>query len=233
VRTRLSTARRHGWIEEQKLGRGRTAVRLTARGLDVATRWKTLAVAAEADWRKQAGGNDSDRLRDSLQELVAALPLEHPHYPAGYGPADASITGGNGVDWKPVPRSSRDSVSDLSLAALISQLLVAFAIDYEQKSPVALSLSMSIVMRIPADGRPLRGMGHSAGVSALVRHGFLRLGDAQGETRVHLTPRGNAVQAAHEKRIQEVETEWSHRFGAESIASLRLSLENVLSAKAR
>ena len=40
-----------------------------------------------------------------------------------------------------MPREGGDTVSHLPLSALVSEALVAFAMDYEEESPVALSLS--------------------------------------------------------------------------------------------
>jgi hypothetical protein len=53
-------------------------VRLTVSGSDVATRWKSLQGSAEERWRAEIGINRTDRLRTSLEQLVAVLPLEHP-----------------------------------------------------------------------------------------------------------------------------------------------------------
>jgi hypothetical protein len=227
VRTRISTAVRHGWIEELKLGRGRAAVRLTAQGSAIAARWKRVERSAERAWCEHVGVDRAGRLRVVLKKIVAALPLEHPHYPASYGAADASITGGNGVDWKAVPRGRGDTVSGLSLSALTSQALVAFAMDYEERSPVALSVSVSVIGRIPAEGRRLRELGRSVDVSALLRHGFLRVSGDRGTDLVYLTPRGLDVSVAHDERIHSVELEWSNRFGAASIGTLRSVLEDV------
>ena len=83
-------------------------------------------------WQAKVGPEVASQLRASLESLVAAFPLEHPHYPASYGLADASITGGNGVDWKPVRRTGGDPVANLPLSALVSQALVAFAMEYEE-----------------------------------------------------------------------------------------------------
>jgi hypothetical protein len=174
--------------------------------------------------------NGTERLRASLEQLVATLPLEHPHYPASYGAADASITGGNGQDWQPVPRGNGDTVSDLPLSALVSQALVAFAMSYEEKSPVALSLSGTVIRRIPPEGRSLHGPGDSAGISALVRHGFLRVRGNAGREIVHLTPKGLAVSCAYDRRLQAVETEWRKEFGDVTITLLRRALEKVAEA---
>jgi hypothetical protein len=230
LRSRVSTAARHGWVGELQSGRGQAKVRLTARGSGVTSRWKSLQGSAEERWRTGIGVNRTDRLRTSLEQLVAALPLEHPHYPASYGAADASITGGKGQDWQPVLRGNGDTVSDLPLSALVSQALVAFAISYEEKSPVALSLSGTVIRLIPPAGRPLLGLGDSAGISALVRHGFLRLSGNAGGDIVHLTPKGLAVSGAYDGRIQAVETEWRHEFGDVSVTLLRRALEEVAEA---
>ncbi len=229
LRSRVSTAARHGWVEELQSGRGQVKVRLSVRGSGVTTRWKSLQGSAEERWRAEIGTNRTDRLRASLEQLVAALPLEHPHYPASYGVADASITGGNGQDWQPVPRGNGDTVSDLPLSALVSQALVAFAMNYEEKSPVALSLSGTVIRLIPPEGRPMQGLGDSAGMSALLRHGFLRMSGNAGEI-VHLTPKGLAVSCAYDGRLQAVETEWRNEFGDVSITLLRRALEEVAEA---
>jgi hypothetical protein len=227
VRTRVSAAARNGWVEELKSGRGHATVRLTVRGSDAVARWKPLQQAAEKRWRAEAGAGQKNKLRGSLEEVVAMLPLEHPHYPASYGPADASVTGGNGQDWKAVSRQDGDAVSDLPFSALVSELLVAFAMNYEEKSPVALSLSANVIRRIPPEGRPLLELGCPVGVSALNRHGFLRVSGDRGNELVCLTQKGFVVSDAHEGRTQAVEAEWRNRFGSEAVAALRRALEDV------
>jgi hypothetical protein len=169
----------------------------------------------------------SNRLRNTLGDLVAAFPLEHPHYPASYGPADASITGGNGVNWKPVYRAGADTVSDLPLSALVSQALVAFAMQYEELSPVAFSLSTTVIRQIPAEGRLLKELGRSLGVSALIRHGFLRASGPAGREIACLTQRGLEVQRAYQERIHTVETIWRQQFGEDRVAALISALEEV------
>ena len=42
---------------------------------------------------------------------------------------------GHGNDWKPVERAEGDTVSTLPLTALLSQALMAFTIDYEDRFP--------------------------------------------------------------------------------------------------
>jgi len=227
VRSRLSTAVRHGWVEELKIGPGDDRVRLTLRGTHVAGRWSTVQRTAEERWRAAVGIHQSANLRACLEDLVAALPLELPHYPASYGPADASITGGNGEDWKGVPRKDGDSVTDLPLSALVSEALVAFAMQYEEKSPVALSLSTEVVCNIPVEGRPLREIGRSSGLSALIRHGFVRVISSGGTETAFLTPRGLEIQLAYEQRINGIETGWREKFSQDLITSLHCVLGEI------
>jgi hypothetical protein len=226
VRSRLSMAVRHAWVEELKIGPGQAIVRLTLRGSDAAARWKTAQSTAEERWQASVGICSSDKLRASLENLVAAFPLEHPHCPASYGPADATVTGGNGKDWKEVLRADGDTVSDLSLSALVSEAIVDFAMRYEEISPVALSLGTGVIRRIPAEGLPLRELGRSASVSALIRHGYLRVGGDGGRI-IYLTHRGVDVQRAHEERIHWVEKGWCDAFGNGRVTELRRALEDL------
>lgn len=108
--------------------------------------------------------------------------------------------------------------------------MVAVAMNYEKKSPVALSLSAKVIRFIPPEGRPRQGLGHSAGISALVRHGFLRVSGDTGKEIARLTAKGLAVSRAYDGRIQAVETEWRNAFGDMSITLLRRALEEATEA---
>jgi hypothetical protein len=78
VRSRVLSAARNGWVEEMRLGRGRATVRLTARGSDIAARWKPLQDAAEERWQAKVGADRTARLRQALEETVSALPWSIP-----------------------------------------------------------------------------------------------------------------------------------------------------------
>lgn len=232
LRSRVSVARRKGWIEQFSSGRGRASVRLTAQGSNVAVRWRALQDAAERRWRAKIGVGPSRRLRAALEGLVAKMPVIYAHYPASYGAADARITGGNGQDWKSVPREGGESLVQLPDLALLSQVLAAFAVSYEEKSPVALSLSASVIRRIPPEGRPRQGLGPPAGVAALHRHGFVRVRGRRGSEILWLTTKGVAVSAAYEERVRGIEREWCRVFGDQQCGALRRALEDAAGAHA-
>jgi hypothetical protein len=131
------------------------------------------------------------------------------------------------VDWKPVYRTGTDTVSNLPLSALVSQALVAFAMQYEELSPVALSLSTSVIRQIPEEGRPLHELGRSPGVSALIRHGFMHASGPSEREIASLTTRGLEVRRLYEKRIHAVETHWQRQFGKDRVAALVCALEEA------
>jgi hypothetical protein len=220
VRTRISAAVRRGWVERVKPGRAEETVRLTSRAFEMAARWREIQRTAEGKWQVQVGQRVSAKLRASLEDLVRAFPLEHPHYPASYGVADASITGGNGVDWKPVPRTDASSFAGLPLSALVSQVMVAFAMQYEELSPVAFSLSTTLIRQISAEGRLSEGLGRSLGLSALMRHDFVRITGSGSRQMVFLSPSGLKVYRAYETCIHMVEDGWRQQFGDHTVSSL-------------
>lgn len=90
---------------------------------------------------------------EPLAALVSQLELEHPHHVVPYGTADGSMTGGPGVDWKPVPRQSSD-VAGLPMTALLSQALTAFAIEYERDHIGPISWAANLLPQLVDDGVP-------------------------------------------------------------------------------
>ena len=147
-----------------------------------------------------------------LEGLVSQFELEHPHFPVPYGTADPRFTGGPGVDWKPVPRDRGATVSDLPMTALLSQALVAFAIEYESHRAGPLQWAANILQYAQDDGTvlpPLPQIGtHS--VKNLLRVGVLTK-DGDG---VRLTSRGRAMRDAYQPLCELVEYRWRHTFGS-------------------
>lgn len=227
VKTRIGTANRKGWIIEAKSAQARVTVCLTEVGSSVAASWTELQARVEEQTRARLGINAYDGLRGCLQTIIAMSPLEYPHYPAAYGPADASVTGGNGRDWSAVVREPGDTVSHLPLSALVSQAIVAFAMRYEDSSPVAFALAASIISRIAPEGRPVSEIRDPVGLSALTRHGFLNIVQNKRTKLAVLTSRGQAVRANHKARVDTVEREWEDSFGSQNITRLRAILEEV------
>lgn len=194
----VDQARRSGWVAVEPPGAGASKrIQLTSAGRTVANECAQHLAEAEQSFRARIGEDRYAPLRISLETLVSKLDLELPHYPVGYGPADATITGGGarfgrgamnfdaegeqravdeweaesrsrldvrsiGQDWSPVPRGDGDTVSSLSLTALLSEALVAFTIDYEGSGGLSLAYTADLVRHIEDEGieiklRPARG----------------------------------------------------------------------------
>ena len=210
---------------------------LTDSGRRAAHVWPEQLAAADSEW----AGSD---VRSALESLVARLPFELPHYPASYGAADPSAIGGpfaqpwkktdvpaHGNDWSPVPRTSDSSVSTLPITALLSQALMAFTIDYENRFPWPLASTATVLCHIGEEPMPLDDVPGDHGImgngkSLLERHLIVEVTKDPASPRqklVALTDRGVAVMKHHPGRLEAVEDEWSERFG-DTVAALRDAL---------
>lgn len=151
-----------------------------------------------------------------LEALVSQLELEHPHFPVPYGTADPTFTGGPGVDWKPIARTSPSSIEGLPTTALLSQALVSFAIEYEKERHGPIQWAANI-LRGMGDGPvilpPLQKRGtHS--VQNLERLGVVTV---DRDKVVRLTPTGRAMRDAYEPRCAQIESQWRDRLGSSLI----------------
>jgi hypothetical protein len=207
---------------------------LTDAGRATANTW--AGRLAQLDWQWRGSG-----LREALERLVSQFRFELPHFPASYGAADPSAIGGpyvqggkrkddlpaHGNDWKPVMRGDGDVVSSLPITALLSQALMAFTIDYEDKFPWPLANTATVLRHITTAPRPLADLpeGHGIvgnGKSLLERHLIVSVtSNEKGKKLVALTDRGELVLKHHPQRLEAVEKEWNDRYGDTLIAELR------------
>ena len=237
IRAMVGHSERQGWVTvETNLTRSRTKiVRLTVKGEQARGAWEQLSDAARERWQTRFGAPKIVTLRTALEGLVGQLALELPHYPIGYGPADASITGGNGQDWSPVLRGDRDCVSGLSLPALLAQSLVAFTLEYEQEAGIALPLSANILRFLSLKGLPLKDLATLSEYSqrtiflgTLERHGYVVIERDPADPRTHLvrlTHRGQLAHTRYYPLLAEIERRWRTHYGAEEVQAVRTSLE--------
>lgn len=261
VRTRLSkravrqlvgAATHSGWIRVTR-GRGvQAGIGLTTSGRKVAAEWAATAGEIESRWCQRVLA-DPEGIRTAIGAVVGQLDLELAHYPISYGSADFSVTGGrfrpaqvgpprlpaHGQDWVPVPRGDGDTVSMLTLTALLSQLLVAFMVDYAEAGGGALVVAEGLVRgfgthnAIPIDDVPAVLGVNGSGKSGLERHGLVSVhpgpGDRPGKV-AQLTPRGQRARDSYAVLVRNVESDWTVRFGAAAIAAVRDALETTLPA---
>jgi hypothetical protein len=91
----VGVAQRCGWVAATGTASA-ALVRLTAEGQRQRDACTQQLAQAEHAWRARLGDEVVTAARVSVESLVRRFDLELPHFPAGYGPVDSSVTGGLG-----------------------------------------------------------------------------------------------------------------------------------------
>lgn len=238
---------RRGWVHVEPVTgvRGRKDVYPTSQGRSAIDAGRRFVESIEEAWNARLGKRIAS-LRASLQALVQQFDLELPHYPTSYGQGDVSITGGSyvpgsagppripphGEEWPIVVRDPQRSVAVLSLSALLSQVLTAFAIDYESQGLGTLTTAANFLRLLGDDGMRLGDTPpgtdvSGSGRSGLERHGIVRVGPGspKRDRLVRLTRRGARHRDAYESLAVKVERDWRAAFGNPAVEALRGALD--------
>jgi DNA-binding MarR family transcriptional regulator len=221
-------------------------IHATASGRQAQQVWRPLTGAIEQRWAERFGADNTAALIESLQaveeQLDPALPDCLPIL--GYGlwstpgrerPADRRRPAtGPGQRAEP-PQPLAD------LPALLSRVLLAFAVEFEHESTVSLAISANVLRVLDEDGVRVRDLPGLSGVSKeginmamgiLTKHGLAvsRPATDRGRGQVAtLTPRGRSAQNKCRERLSEIEHRWQERFGGGTVAALREALERLTS----
>jgi DNA-binding MarR family transcriptional regulator len=232
---------RSGWV-----------IRATASGRRAQQVWLPLTGVIEERWAERFGADDMAALEESLREVAEKLDPALPDClpilgyglwstPDGERPRDhakprAHARPATGPGQRAEPDQPR---ADLPI--LLSRVLLAFAIEFEQESPVSLAISADVLRVLDEDGVRVRDLPGLSGVSKegisiamgiLTKQGLAVSGPATDGGRgqvATLTPRGRSVQNECHERLSEIEHRWQARFGGETIAALRDALERLTS----
>jgi len=203
-------------------GRGtnaRTMVQLTPMGVCAREGWEPLPTTVEDRWRKRFGDEAAGGLREALEAIQRQLEVELPG-----GLVD--------VRWRrrPFPSRTRGPVSGLPLPTLLSQLLVAFAIEFEPRSDAPLALCANTIRVLSneptteADLPRLTGCSpESCGLGWQLKP-FVAIGPDPAAKRGHalrLSARGLLAQQQYHRLSAEIEQGWEKRFGRQQVGRLR------------
>jgi DNA-binding MarR family transcriptional regulator len=212
-------------------------VRATAKGRQAAALWPALLGVIERRWQERFGAEAVAELRESLQALAGRLAPGLPEYlpVAGYG-LWATVPGAREPATGTIGDGARPG---LALPALLSQVLLAFTIDFERESGVALAIGANVLRILGAQGIPIGDLPKRAGVSneaISMSLGFLQKHDhvvvepnpAGRGKLARLTRKGLAAQAAYDQLLGVIEKRWGARFGQDEIANLRRSLGRLV-----
>jgi len=209
-------------------------VRPTPAGRRARQVWEPLAGVIEERWRQRFGTDEIGGLRESLQPLVSQLGAELPHYlPVGattVTPIVDRVAAGADGSIAPPP----------DLSVLLSQLLLAFTIDFERESALPLAVSANALRVLTEQGARVRDLPRLTGVSKeaiSVSLGFLQergcvvVEPDPADSRVklaRLTREGEQAQGRYRWLLGVIEERWQERFGADDIRRLRGSLRGLL-----
>jgi DNA-binding MarR family transcriptional regulator len=235
--TNLDGMRRWGYITIDGTGRvPRGAARpkpkpgsvlaLTERGHAAAQLWAPLPNQIEQRWIDRFGTSTIDQLRAALQPIKQQSPDALPDFlPIGsaYGVGVTDLA----------PRTDGDSddeegeLTPRPLVALLSQVLLVLALDYERGAKLALGVQLNGLRVLDGDGVPVRDLPARSGVAkaamAMIVGRLERTGCAVTEPipgarrgqHVRLTERGRQAQEAGAARLRRVQ----QREGAQRLAA--------------
>jgi hypothetical protein len=240
TRTNLDGMRRWGYITidgtAKKVHSGRpgpdTVLRATAGGLRAREIWRPLAGQVDQRWRERFGADQVAGLRDPLIDMVTRLDPGLPDCLPILG-ADL-LSRGPGAGSPPPPASAAPET--LPLSALLSRVLLSFAVEYEREAGLSLAVGANVLRVLGAEGTRLRDLPALTGTSKeaarwalglLTRGGLAAEAPDPAASRgkvARLTPRGLAAQRAYHELGHAIERRWHERFAPGVTDSLRACL---------
>jgi hypothetical protein len=208
---------------------GRTTVQLTLMGVKAREVWGPLPNTIEDRWRKRFGDDAAGDLRQALEAIQRQLEFELPQ-----GFVD--------IRWKgrPFPSRTRGPAAELPLPALLSQLLLAFAIEFEPRSDAPLALCANTIRVLSenataeADLPRLTGCSpETCGLGWQLKPFVSAPPDkARRGKALRLTARGLLAQQQYHALTAEIEQGWDKRFGREQVSRLRSALVKLFDIEA-
>jgi DNA-binding MarR family transcriptional regulator len=216
--------------------RGDWLIRATPAGRKAQEIWPPLLGVIEQRWHVRFGKEEIAQLREALCALLRRIDLDLPDCPPmlGYGLLRKD------PEYVRRPNANEEDFSSLPLSALLSRVLLAFAIEFERESNLSLALSANAVRVLDETGVAMRDLPRLSGISEeliKVSLGFLQkrgciaiVSDpsAQGKKSVRLTPKGLRAQHSYHQLVGVIEERWQERFGKNSVRDLRHSLERLV-----
>jgi DNA-binding MarR family transcriptional regulator len=211
-------------------------VRSTSAGRKAQAVWRPLFGTIEKRWQRRFGQDKVGQLRKSLWAVVNQIDLELPDcLPIlKYG----LFT--KGPEYARRAAAHSEEGSRLPLSALLSRVLLAFAINFEAESELSLAICANIVRVLDEKGVRVRDLPFLTGLSKEAINmamGVLRkkgLAVVQADSSggraqlARLTPKGGKARDAYRQLLGIIEERRQARFGKETIGALRTSLERIV-----
>lgn len=210
-------------------------IRATRNGASAREIWGPLFDAIEKRWQSRFGEDRVDRLRASLQALAARLDIGLPDcLPIlGYG----LVSQVPKVRGRQVPETN--ALAEPAMPALLSKVLLAFALRYERQSDVSLAIGANVLRLVDEPGVLVRDLprlaalskeGIATALSFLARRGYalVETESASRLKRVVLTSSGRRARDQYDELVTSTERSWQENLGDARISALRASLEDLV-----
>jgi DNA-binding MarR family transcriptional regulator len=218
---------------------GDLVVKATLNGMRAQQVWRPLAQVIEQRWRDRFGESEIEDLRRPLKALVDHFDIELPEYlpityPTQNGKAELPVKSPTELQ---APADPGRNDSDLSV--LLSKVLLAFTLDFEQEAKISLVISANTLRVLDEAAVAVRELPRLTGVSKeanamatgfLSRHGCAVVEPAPTAPRgkvIRLTPKGLKAKQKYLRLLQSTENNWYQRFGDEDLDGLRSSLRRL------
>lgn len=218
--------RRDGWGSGRGIRR-EWIVQLTGKGQVAAGIWPPLLAEIERRWVTRFGSSIICKLRDSLPALIDRVPFD---LPQGL-PVDLQIP-------EPItlPKRTKPVNKQLPLAALLSQALYAFKLEFDGQSKTSLSLCANALRVLNVQPIPMGNLTRLTGASPETSGVGWQLkpyvqiaSDPQRRVGkvISLNERGLKAQREYLRLVAHLETKWENEIGKDRITSLRELLESL------
>lgn len=266
--TNLDGMRRWGYVTIDGAGRVKrgepkprprpeSILAMTRRGRAAAEIWRPLPDEVESRWRERFGADAVGRLRDALVAVASQIDVPLPDFmPIGsaswVGLSWAAArelavceTGGAGHAGDSMGHGEAGGAGGqgLALVSLLSRVLLALALDYEEGAKLSLAMQLNC-LRVLADdqeGVAQRELPSLTGVSKEAISGLVNrlaevgcvevvpLSGGARAKRVRLTAeRGVRAAARGRRRLQRTIDGWGERLGAGAVAQLGDALAPIV-----
>ena len=215
---------RDGWGSGRGI-RSDWLVRLTGKGLAASGIWPSLPSEIEQRWEARFGSDGIASLRLALEDVLEQIELELPQGLPAYRHAAVSY-----------PARGADRKAPLPLPALLSQLLLAFTIEFDRESRAPLILCANTLrvlgeqpISVADIPRLTGGSPETCGIGWQIRP-YVRVEPDLSARRgkvVSLTPLGLETQRTYHNLVGKIEKRWEARFGKEKVRRVRESLREL------
>lgn len=206
-------------------------IRLTPGGQKAVAVWRPLTDAIEERWMKGFGQKEVENLKNALFEIHRRLDPDLPdHLPIlGYG-----------LVTDPKKWTGEAKLSFETLPALLSKVLLAFAIEFESRSQISIAIYANVLRLLDDRGVNMPDLLRQSGISkeaAAAALSFLKKNDCivtltnpdgKQTKLIALSEKGQRLQHNSRELMHSLEDSWRTRFGEDTIGSLRKVLESFV-----